>query len=32
VVDEWLRDLVHWIVQQIEAGLTPDKILQTLLA
>jgi hypothetical protein len=32
VVDELLGDLVQWIVQQLEAGLTPDKVLQTLLA
>ncbi|HXV96938.1 MAG TPA: transposase [Anaerolineae bacterium] len=32
VVDELLEDLVHWIARQIEAGLTPDTILQTLLA
>jgi hypothetical protein len=32
VVDELLGDLVQWIARQIEAGLTPDTILQTLLA
>jgi len=32
VVDELLGDLVHWIARQIEAGLTPDNILQLLLA
>jgi hypothetical protein len=32
VVDELLGDLVRWIVQQLEAGLTPDKVLQSLLA
>lgn len=32
VVDELLGDLVHWIARQIEAGLTPDKIIQLLLA
>jgi hypothetical protein len=32
VVDELLGDLVQWIVRQIEAGLTPDKIIHLLLA
>jgi hypothetical protein len=32
VVDELLEDLVHWIARQVDAGLTPDTILQTLLA
>jgi hypothetical protein len=32
VVDELLGDLVHWIARQIEAGLTPDKIIHLLLA
>ncbi len=32
VVDELLGDLIQWIVRQLEAGLTPDKLLQTLLA
>jgi hypothetical protein len=32
VVDELLGDLVHWIADQIEIGLSPDKILQLLLA
>jgi hypothetical protein len=32
VVDELLGDLVQWIARQIEAGLTPDKIIHLLLA
>jgi hypothetical protein len=32
VVDELLADLVLWIARQIEAGLTPDKIIHLLLA
>jgi hypothetical protein len=32
VVDELLGDLVHWIADQIEAGLSSDKILHLLLA
>lgn len=32
VVDELLGELVQWIARQIEAGLTPDKILPLLLA
>jgi hypothetical protein len=32
VVDELLGDLVQWIARQIEAGLTPDKIVHLLLA
>jgi hypothetical protein len=32
VVDELLGDMVHWIARQIEAGLSPDNVLQTLLA
>lgn len=32
VVDELLGDLVQWIARQVEAGLAPDKVLQTLLA
>jgi hypothetical protein len=32
VVDELLADLVQWIAHQIEAGLTPDKIIHLLLA
>jgi len=32
VVDELLGDLVQWIAGQVEDGLTPDTILQTLLA
>jgi hypothetical protein len=32
VVDELLGDLVQWIARQMETGLTPDKILQLLLA
>jgi hypothetical protein len=32
VVDELLGDLVHWIARQIEAGLSPDKIIHLLLA
>jgi len=32
VVDELLGYLVHWIVQQSQAGLSPDHLLRTLLA
>ena len=32
VVDELLGYLVHWIVQQAQSGLSPNTILQTLLA
>ncbi|NBD34905.1 MAG: hypothetical protein GVY30_02775 [Chloroflexi bacterium] len=32
VGEELLGHLIHWIIQQIEAGSTPNKVLQQLLA